>query len=394
MTAHAHDVPRLRERAVVHGERWVYVAGCNVPPGAADLGRVDRESDDLRWLLDQGARVAVLTHQGSATDGSAVHVPHVAARLSTLLGRPVGYHPAASGPSARERAAALRPGEAVVLGNVRTDPREQQDDDGLAVEYAQLGDAVAVGGFSRAHRRDASNHALLRHRPSYATRALLDEVAALAPWAERPGATAAVVGGVKREKTAVALRGFAATHALVLPGGAVLNALLGAAGHAVGSSSLGEDPPAALAAAHDVLARRSASLVLPTRVVTREVGGTAVALRDVADGVPAGWAIVDHVVPAAARAALSALARAGGRVLLAGTPGVVGAGHTRAASTYAAALAEFGDRAVLLGGDTVQEVPFAGPRSTGGGAALRYLVDGRLAVLDALAGARRTAVAS
>lgn len=391
---HALDVPRLSDCSVGPGDRWIYVAGCNVAPGSTDVGRIDCEVDDLRWLLDRGARVAILTHQGSATDGSAAPVPHVAAHLSDRIGRAVAYHPTSTGAAARARAAALRPGEAVVLGNVRLDPREQQGSRELAEEYAQLGDAVAVGAFSRAHRRDASNHALLKRLPSHAATSLLAEVEALAPWTAGTPGSVVILGGVKREKTTSALAGFVETHELVLPGGAVLNALLEAAGHDIGDSSLGEDPVSARAVARDVLARRADRVLLPQRVVARELAGAGIQERRVADGVPAGWAIVDHVVPGEALTRLRELGRGRGRALLAGTPGLVTAGHVTATRTYAAALEWFGDRAMLLGGDTVQDVPFSGRRSTGGGSALRFLVDGELPVLQVLADHRRQAVAS
>ncbi|MCC2314015.1 phosphoglycerate kinase [Cellulomonas xiejunii] len=391
---HTQEVPRLSDCTVARGDRWIYVAGCNVAPRSTDVGRIDCEVDDLRRLLDRGARVAILTHQGSAADGSAVPVPHVAARLSDRLGRTVAYHPTSTGPAARARAAALHPGDAVVLGNVRLDPREQQGSGELADEYAQLGDAVAVGAFSRAHRRDASNHALLTRLPSHAATALLAEVEALAPWAAGDPGSVAILGGVKREKTTIALAGFVETHALVLPGGAVLHALLEAAGNDIGDSSLGEDPSSARAVARDVLARRADRILLPRRVVTRELAGAGVQERRVVDGVPAGWAIVDHVVPDEALTRLRELGRGGGRALLAGTPGLVTAGHVTATRAYAAALEWFGDRAMLLGGDTVQDVPFAGRRSTGGGSALRFLVDGELPVLQVLALRQQRAVAS
>ncbi|MFD9061688.1 phosphoglycerate kinase [Kitasatospora purpeofusca] len=383
----------LADHTPAPGERWIYSAGFNAGPALADTGRIDVELADLARLSDAGARTALLSHQGSAKDGSARHLDYLADYLTRRLGRPVRYLPENSTARARARARELEPGEIVLFGNTRLDPGEERGDPELARALAGLGDRVAIGGFSKAHRRHASNTGLLDHLPGWAAAGLVGEARALDPWAAGAGAGAgggsaggdgpsvAVLGGVKPEKTLIGLRGLTRTHHLVIPGGVVLNTLLAVTGHRIGRSALGSDPEGCARVAREVLARTGgAGIHLPRVVVAAGPDGT---LRHLPldRGVPDDHTIVDfEVQPGAIE-----LLRRAGRVLVAGTPGRHAEGNRYAAAAVLAARAHAPGGTLLLGGDTVAELPWDGPRSTGGGSALQYLVEGTCAVFEALA---------
>ncbi len=190
-----------------------------------------------------------------------------------------------------------------------------------------------------------------------------------------------MLGGVKPEKTLIGLRGLTRTHHLVIPGGVVLNTLLAVTGHRIGRSELGSDPEGCARVAREVLARTGgAGIHLPRVVVAAGPDGT---LRHLPldRGVPDDHTIVDfEVQPGAIE-----LLRRAGRVLVAGTPGRHAEGNRYAAAAVLAARAHAPGGTLLLGGDTVAELPWDGPRSTGGGSALQYLVEGTCAVFEALA---------
>ncbi|MFI9626405.1 phosphoglycerate kinase [Streptomyces sp. NPDC052042] len=380
-------VPLLEDRAVPPGERWIYSAGFNVDTALSPTGRIDSELADLRQLAESGARVAVLSHQGSHRDGSAGSLAHVAAYLSRRLDRPVPYIPENASAAAVRAAEQLGPGGIAVFGNTRHHAGEEQGSDELARSFALLGDRVAVGGFSKAHRAHASNTGLLRRLPGHAARSLVAEVRFLTPWADRgDGASrAAVLGGRKPEKTLVGLVHARRTCDLVVPGGVVLNTLLRAAGHRTGASDLGSSPAACLDAARAVLAARGPGrLHLPRTVwaapLTHQKLTGAARPFAVLDGVPEDHAVVDFEVEPWA---LELLARVD-RAVLAGTPSRVRDGHTRSSGALLSALSGLSGRALLLGGDTVAELPWSGPVSTGGGSALALLATGTCTVLDAL----------
>jgi phosphoglycerate kinase len=372
---------RLRDRDIRPGERWIYSAGFNVAPDLRSTARIDVEMPDIRRILDAGGRLAILSHQGS--HGHAAELDHVAAYLSDGLGSRVDYVPDNDTTEAVRRAAALRPGTAALFGNTRRHAGEQRNDPSLARRFAALGDAVAVGGFAKAHRAHASNVGILRYLPGYLADSMLDELALLEPWAGVSDTfSVAVLGGVKREKTVVGLDLVSGTYDLVVPGGAVLHAVLRALGHDVGASSLGEDPAGCLRVAKAVLERTNrARLHIPDHVVvTRSGRARTVAVHEI----PPGWAIADFVPRPWLRAELARLAMDGGRAFIAGTPCRYASGFSGSADLLLSAFSAPGVAALLLGGDTVAELPWKGRISTGGGAALHYLAHGTCPVLDAV----------
>jgi phosphoglycerate kinase len=388
----------LRGRRIERGERWVYSAGFNVDPELRDTTRIDTELDDIERIAEAGGRVAILSHQGSHADGSAGHLAHVAAYLGRRLRRPVAYCPDNASAAAAERSVAMRDGEVVLFANTRLHEGEERADPDLARRFAELGDCVAVGGFSKAHRSHASNVGILEFRRGYAASSLSSEIARLAPWAEprTDRRSVAVVGGLKREKVEVGLASFMQRYDLVIPGGAVLNAVLRARGHAIGASELGECDGATLRSVRTRPAR--AELHVPSRVVVarpRPGGGYGEAQTvAVADGVPRDHAIVDFELEPWVRDRLRDLAAARGRAVLVGTPTLYRAGFRSASDRLLRALGAPGVESILMGGDTLADLPWSGNRSTGGGSALHYIARGSLPVVDALRAQRARASAA
>jgi phosphoglycerate kinase len=383
-------VRHLKDHTVRPGERWIYSAGFNVGPELREPSRIDCELDDLRWIVGAGGRVAILSHQGSHKDGSARHIEYVAEYLTARLGFAVPYFPESASDAAVARSAAMRNGEVVLFGNTRLLEGEERNDGQLAGRLARLGDRVAIGGFSKAHRAHASNVGVLAHLEGYAASSLVDGVARLSVWAgavpQRP--SVAILGGSKIEKTEIGFECFTRLYDVVIPGGTVLNAILRSLGYDVGESALGEAPDRARVVIDGVLGRAScARLLLPESVVVARRHGRE--FRDpqvvpVDAGVPAGHAIVDFLVSEEMAASLRRAANRNGRVLIAGPPCLTEAGFTTASGALMQLARDPRLATILLGGDTNAALPFDGPRSTGGGAALRLLCEGDCAVLRAL----------
>jgi phosphoglycerate kinase len=199
----------------------------------------------------------------------------------------------------------------------------------------------------------------------------------LAPWAGQRSDTfsVAVLGGRKKEKITIGLKGFAATYDAIIPGGIVLNTALKVRGLGVGESVLTDDGKSFekdVAAILDTeLARK---LLLPDEVLVAR--RTPTGFRDVqhvnlrTGAVPEGAMIVCYILSAEARAALGTLAARSGRLVVAGTPDLYARGFGLATAEIVAALKAPGVQGIVLGGDTAAEIKFSGTTSTGGGSAV------------------------
>jgi phosphoglycerate kinase len=374
-------LPLLAQRPIAAGERWIFSAGFNTT--GLHRHRIDTELDDLTYLLDRGVSVAILSHQGRHADHTAKHLNEVAEYLSSALRRPVRYFPDAASREAEDCARALGSSEAVLFGNTRFYEGEERGDADLARRFARLGDHLVIAGFSKAHRKHASNVGLIKFVSTVClSGSFTHELNILAGWREPSEMTAvAVIGGEKPEKLK-AFAHFTRTWPVVIPTGTVLNAVLSARGCPVGSSSLGEEySDAALSQIQRALDLARARVLLPEFVVVEGPSGRREAA--VGDRVSAEERVVDLCISNEMDEALRRAARTG-RLLVAGTPFAVGGGHSVSAVPLTKYARAAGNQALLLGGDTVADLAWDGPQSTGGGAAITYLTEGRLPVLDAI----------
>lgn len=378
------DLPLLRHVPIQPGARWIYSAGFNVSPDLRSTERIDGELADITRILSAGGRLAILSHQGDYVAGTARPLDFVATYLTTVLGTDVTYVPTNATEEAAARAWDLAPGTAAVFGNTRHHPGEQRNDPDLALRFAALGDQVAIGGFSKAHRAHASNVGIVQHRSAYLTDAVTSELDLLAPWSgESSQFSVAVLGGLKHEKTTVGLTAASAIYDVVVPGGAVLVSLLRALEYQVGTSARGDDPDRTRDTAYAVLQRGSrARIHLPDEVVVSVGGGPG--QRVPVDRIPADAAIVDAVLQPWVLESLARLRRTGGRAFLAGPPGLYAGGHRLSTDLLLASMRAPGVDALLLGGDTIAELPWSGPVSVGGGAALHQLAHGTTPVVEAI----------
>lgn len=383
-------LPRsLPAMEITLGERWIFSAGFNVNRDLANTVRVDVEVQDLRYLLERRARVAILSHQMSSVSGTAEDLDFVADYLSSVLGIPVRYIPTNDDEMAVASANELVPGEVVVFGNTRKHPGEVANDARLAEKFAALGDKVAIAGFSKAHRAHASNVGVLRYRPGVLCGSVVRELGNLEPFARTEGEpTLAVIGGAKDEKVGLGLLELGRKYRTVIPGGITLNVILLARGHNIGSSVVGTwGSPKCLARVREFLKAESrAHVLLPTTVMTaRNVDGAWIDpdIQEVSKPVPDGRAIVDFI-PSSEMSDVLAEAAERGRTVVAGPPSLTRAGFRMASDCVVKGVGKGGGAVIWLGGDTVSEMRPLGTISSGGGAALEFLSFGTTRVLETL----------
>ena len=113
----------------------------------------------INYLLDGGAAVILACHVGRPTEAREpkFSTKPIVARLSELLGKEVKWAPDCVGPEAEKAAGALKPGEVLLLENLRYHKEEKKNDPAFAKQLAALADVAVDDAFGVAHRAHASN---------------------------------------------------------------------------------------------------------------------------------------------------------------------------------------------------------------------------------------------
>ena len=373
--------------APVTGKHVLVRADFNVPlerDVVTDDARIRAAVPTIEHLLGAGASVILCSHLGRPTDRDPdLSMAPVAARLAELLGTSVPVAPGVVGEQVDAAAAALEPGEVLLLENVRYEPGETRNDPALAEQLAGLADLYVNDAFGAAHRAHASTEGVAHHLPAYAGLLLEQEVRELTAVLTDPASPLVVVlGGAKVSDKIGVIERFLEIADEVLIGGAMCFSFFRAQGLPTGDSLVEEE---GIGLAKEVLERAEGSrceLRLPADLVCGDRFDAGAERREV-DGpeVPDGWMGLD-IGPQTA-ASYSASIAAAGTVFWNGPMGAFEmepfAAGTRA---VAEAVAATEATTVVGGGDSGAALAQFGLAdkvswlSTGGGASLE-LVEGK-----------------
>jgi phosphoglycerate kinase len=388
------------------GKRVVVRCDLNVPlkDGViTDDGRVRASLPTLNALLNQGARVVVVSHLGrpdGAPDAQYSLAP-VAQRLSELLGSPVGFASDTVGQAATDAVNDLADGQITVLENLRFNPGETSKVDSeraaFAEKLAAFGDAFVSDGFGVVHRKQASVYELPGLLPSAAGELITTELTVLDRLTESPDRPYTVVLGGSKVSDKLGVIGHLLPRVnTLLIGGGMLFTFLAAQGHKVGASLLEADQ---IDTVKDYLAeadKLGVEIILPTDVVVASKFGAdaehvvqpADAIEDTAFG--ASGLGLDIGPETAER--FAAIISSSKTVFWNGPMGVFELEPFAAGTkTVAQALTETDGLSVVGGGDSAAAVRALGFEdaqfghiSTGGGASLEFLEGKRLPGLEVL----------
>ena len=244
-------------------------ADFNVPISAGviqDDTRIRACLPTLKRLLDSQAAVILMSHLGRPREGhydDKYSLAPVAGHVSALLKQDVSLL------RAWEDGISIRPGEIVMLENIRFMPGETKNSDALARRLAGLCDVYVNDAFATAHRAQASTHGVAKYAPvACAGPLLLAELDMLTKALEQPGhPMTAIVGGAKVSTKLMALNNLIKKVDQLIVGGGIANTFLKAAGYAIGASL---QEPDLVNAAADILAyakQHNKEVPLPVDVV-------------------------------------------------------------------------------------------------------------------------------
>jgi phosphoglycerate kinase len=225
----------------VKGKRVLLRVDLNVPMESGhvtDTTRLERVAPTITEISEKGGKVILLAHFGrpKGRDPKESLKP-VAAALSGVLKRQVGFADDCIGDAAAQAVAAMTDGDILCLENTRFHKEEEKNDPAFTAELAKLGDIWVNDAFSAAHRAHASTEGLGHKLPAYAGRSMQAELEALGKALEAPAKPViAIVGGAKVSTKIDLLENLVSKVDALVIGGGMANTFLHAQGVAVGKS--------------------------------------------------------------------------------------------------------------------------------------------------------------
>jgi phosphoglycerate kinase len=386
----------LKDLPDLHAKRVLVRVDFNVPLDSAGNVTNDRRIraalPTIRYIVDAGAAAIVMSHLGRPKGDPKKDAPfklnRVADRLAQLLGRPVRKVDQVVGPEAQKATQALKPGEVLLLENLRFNPGEQAGDQAFAEQLSQLADAYVNDAFGTCHRQDASMVAVpraMKSKPRVVGLLVARELEILdrllhAP--ERP--FVAILGGAKVSDKIGFIKSLLAKVDRVLIGGAMTYTFMCARGQTVGNSLVEADK---LEIARDLLNLGRQKITLPVDHIVVERLDAPQTARVVKGDLPDGWIGVD-IGPETVEQYCATI-RAARTVIWNGPLGKYeDEPYSRGTRAIAYALVQRGTVSVVGGGETAEAVELFGLAdqmthvSTGGGAFLEYIEGTPFPALD------------
>jgi phosphoglycerate kinase len=231
----------------VRGKRVLVRVDFNVPLGRdgciTDDGRIRAAIPTIEFLIDQGAKVIVMSHLGRP-DGKVVpsmSLSVTAERLSELMRHPVQFIDECVGERVEKAVTALENGDILELENLRFHPEEEANDPVFADKLARLGQIYVDDAFGTAHRAHASIVGVTKHLPSVAGLLLEKELVSLGQILETPVRPFCVLfGGAKITDKVKLLENVMDKVDTILVGGGMAATFLKADNYEVGNSIVDE----------------------------------------------------------------------------------------------------------------------------------------------------------
>jgi phosphoglycerate kinase len=382
----------------VANKRVLVRADFNVPLGGdngviTDDSRIQATLPTIKYLTERGAKIILCSHLGRPK-GKVVEklrMTVVARRLSQILGRKVIVANDGIGPEVDRAVAALKPGDVLLLENIRFHPQEEANDNGFAQTLARLADIYVNDAFGACHRSHASIVGITRYLPAVAGLLVEKEIEVLEGLLAHPSHPfAELAGGAKVSDKIKTLENTMDKVDYLLIGGGMAATFLKAKGYEVGLSLVENDKLGLAAKLMQRAAKRKLPLILPVDVVAAaEVSAEAEYNIVAVEEIPPQWRIMD-IGPKT----IDSFSRELGRCQTIFWNGPMGvyeiAQFARGTQAMARLLAELEATTIIGGGSTaeiVTELKLADKMtfvSTGGGASLRFLSGEKLPGVEAL----------
>ena len=371
--------------ADLKGKRVLIRVDFNVPVKngvVTDATRIKAALPTIKYILDGGASLVVMSHYGrpKGQKNMDFSMAPIRAEFEKLLGKPVKLAPDVIGEEVEKEVKALKPGEVLLLENVRFYPDEEKNGEEFAKTLASYGDLYVNDAFGTAHRAHASTEGVSHFLPAYAGFLIEKEVKFMAPLLENPEHPfVAVIGGSKVSSKISVLESLVKTCDTIVIGGGMAYTFLKVLGHSVGTSLVEDDYQETAKAFLAAAEKKGVKVILPVDHVCADKfdeNATPVAVDSV--DIPEGLMGLD-IGPKTVALIVSEM-KSAKNVVWNGPMGVFEfSAFAKGTEAVAKALAESDAISVVGGGDSVAAINKFGLASqishvsTGGGASLEFL---------------------
>jgi len=275
----------------------------NVPLDATfaitDDTRIRATLPTLHKILGDGGSIVLMSHLGRPKDGPSekYSLKHLVGHLSSLLGKPVQFAADCISEEARQKAFALKPGEVLLLENVRFYKEEEKGDEAFARKLAEMGEVYVNDAFGTAHRAHASTAVMARFFPGkkyfgYVMGAEVESASRVMKQAQKP--FVAVMGGAKVSDKILIIENLLNTCSSMIIGGGMAFTFLKAQGKPIGKSICEEDRLLLAAELLEKARNKGVHILLPVDFVVADAFSNEAQTQVVSDAhIPDGWMGLD-----------------------------------------------------------------------------------------------------
>ena len=370
----------------VSGKKVLVRCDFNVPldenKNITDETRINAALPTIKYLLEHGAAVILCSHLGRPKGefNMKYSLAPVAKRLSEKLGFEVKLAKDVIGPDAKKLAAEVKPGEAILLENVRFHAEEEKNDPAFAKELASMAEIYVSDAFGTVHRAHASTAGVADYLPAVAGFLIGKELNFLGKAVTNPERPfVAILGGAKvKDKIGVITNLIEKVDTLLI-GGGMAYTFMKATGGEIGNSLCDEERLGLALELLDKAKAKGVKLLLPIdNVCGKEFSNDTEQMICESGKIPEGWEGMD-IGPKTVELFAKEI-KAAKTVVWNGPMGVFEMPNfAKGTLAIATAMAESDATTIIGGGDSAAAVTQMGLASkmshisTGGGASLEFL---------------------
>ncbi len=375
------------EKVDIKGKRVFIRADFNVPidenGNITDDTRIRSTLPTINYALDAGAKVILASHLGrpKGKPDAKFSLAPVAIRLNRLLNKDVKFAKDCIGPDVEQSVQGMRPGDVLLLENLRFHAEEEKNDEGFARALAALTDVYVNDAFGTAHRAHASTYGIAKHvKVAVAGFLMKKEIEYLQKTVANPARPfVAILGGAKVSGKIGVIENLKSKADKIIVGGAMAFTFSKARGQEVGNSLVEPEMFEVAQRTRKSLRESNVKFYLPVDFVVAENMNDGAATKIVtSQEIPPGWIGLD-IGPATTRLFTEAIQDAK-TIIWNGPMGMFEKdAYSRGTFAIARAVADAYATTIVGGGDTDVAVHRAGVSdsitfiSTGGGASLELL---------------------